>query len=118
MVKRAAVDSDPDGLVVSQRDFYHRAKVFIKGLAVADIAGVYSVFIQFPGNLGILSQKQMAVKMKVTDNRGCVTPGPQIPDNGFDCPGGGIIIYGNADNLAPGLDKLFTLQNCFFDIRG
>jgi hypothetical protein len=57
------------GTVVLDRGFYHRAEIIVVLLADVHVSGVDPVLGKGPGAVGILPQKQMAVVMKVADDR-------------------------------------------------
>ena len=69
LVEGAAVDADADGLAVVDRDLADGGELFVAPLAGADVAGIDPVLVERPRAVGIARQQQVAVVVKVADQR-------------------------------------------------
>ncbi len=103
LIERAAVDADAHGLVVVTRDFADGGELLVAALPGAHVAGIDAEFIERAGAVGIFGEQDVAVVMKITDERD-VAAG--IEEAFFDFGDGGRgfgDIYGDADEFRAGL---------------
>ena len=68
LIERAPIHSNPDGLVVIERDADDRSKVLVAALA-ADVARIDAILRERLGTGRVLGEQQMPVVMEIADDR-------------------------------------------------
>ena len=118
LIERAAVDADANGLAVVARDLADGGELLVAPLAVAHVAGIDAVFIERAGAIGILRQQDVAVVVKIADDRS-VAAGIEKTFLDFgECRGGFRHVYCDADKFRSGLRKLEALLRGGGYVRG
>ena len=69
LIQRAAIHADAHGFAVVARNFADRGKLFVAPLARAHVAWIDAVLVQRLRALWILRQQNVAVVMKIADDR-------------------------------------------------
>jgi hypothetical protein len=109
MIQRAAIDADAYRLVVIDRDLANGRELFVAPLAGADIARVNPVFIQRVGAFRVARQQQVAIVMKVADQRCRATGVEHATLDLGNCRRGFGQIHGDAHHLRARLPQLDAL---------
>ncbi len=69
LIERAAIDADAHGLGVIAGDGADGGELLVAALAGADVAGIDAVFVESASAIGILGQQDVAVVVKIADER-------------------------------------------------
>ena len=118
LIQRAPVDADPNRAVVFQGHPDHRLEVLVVSSAGADVARVDAVLGQLPRHLGVARQQQVAVVVKVPDQRDVdALVGQPATDLGYRL-GCGVVIDRDPHQLRPGSPQLGDLLDRSVHVRG
>ena len=109
MIERAAIDADAHGLGIVAGDGADGGELLVAALAGADVAGIDAVFIERAGAIGIFGQQDVAVIVKIADERSFAA-GVQHALLDFGDSGGCFgKIHGDADHLRSGRGQFEAL---------
>ena len=109
LIERAAVDADAHGLAVVAGDRADGGELLVAALAGADVAGIDAVLVERAGAIGILGQQDVAVVVKIADERSFAA-GVEHALLDFGDGGGGFRnVHGDADHLRAGGGQLDAL---------
>src|SRR5579875_450343 len=118
LVERAAVDADAHGLSIVHGDFADGGELFVAAGAFADVAGIDAVFVEGFGAFGIFGEKNVAVVVKIADERR-VASGVEDAALDFRDGGGGFgNVDGDADEFGAGLGEFKILFGGGGDVGG
>ncbi len=118
LIERAAVDADAHGLAIVDGDFADGGELFVATRAFADIAGIDAVFVERLGAVGIFGEKDVAVVVKIADERR-VAAGVEDAALDFGNGSGGFgNVDGDADEFGAGLGKFEILFRSGGDVGG
>ena len=109
MIERAAIDADAHGLAVVARDLADGRELLVAALAVADVAGIDAVLVERAGAFGIFRQQDVAVVVKIADERNVAAGVEQALLDFGDGRGGFGHVDGDADEFGAGLGEFEAL---------
>src|SRR6202030_1565009 len=118
LIQRAAIDANAHGLAVIARDAADRGELLVPPLAGAYVTGIDAVFVQSAGAIGVFGQQDVAVIVKIADQRS-IAPG--IEHALFDLRHGGSRfgdVHGNAYQFGARARELEALLNGRGNIGG
>ncbi len=118
LIERAAIDADAYRFAVVARDFANGGELFITALACADIAGIDAIFVQRLGAIGIFREQNVAVVMKVADDRNIATSCEKTILDFGDSGSGFRNVDGPAHDFRASFGKFQSLLQSAFNIGG
>ena len=118
LIKRSAVDAYAHRLAVVAGNAADRGELFVTALAGANVAGIDAIFIESSGAVGIFGQQNMAVIVKIADERRFAA-GVEHALLDFGNSGSGFgDVYRDAHHFRTGGGKLEALLHGGSDIGG
>ena len=102
LIERAAVDADADGLAVVDGHFADGGELLVAARACADVAGIDAIFIEGFRAFGIFREQDVAVVMKIADQRRVAAGVEDALFNFGDGCGGFGNVYSDANEFRAG----------------
>ena len=109
LIERAAIHADAHGLAVVARDFADGGELLVAALAVAHVAGIDAVFVERARAIGIFREQDVAVVMKIADDRSVAARVEQALLDFRHRRGGFRHVHGDAHQFRAGLGQFEAL---------
>ena len=118
LIERAAIDADAHGLAVIDGNFADRRELLVAARSRAHISGIDAVFIEGLRAIGIFGQQDVAVVVKIADDRRDAALIAQARDNFRHRRGRLRHVHRDAHQFRPGIGQFLALLHGPGDVRG
>ena len=117
LIERAAIDADAHRLAVVHGDFADRGELLVAPRSRAHVAGIDAVLVEGPRAIGIFGQQDVAVVVKIADDRRRASQIAQPRHNFRDRRRRFRHVHRDAHQLRAGVGQLLALRHGSGNVR-